>query len=99
VDWLRQASEEARNGTNKAAERAACGFLTKLTSSEPENETVNHNSAEVLVANPWHVEGVHPLTSASIQVTSLGWPGPPDVMTGRRIGRSSPPHPAQSAKW
>ncbi len=52
VDWLRQASEEARNGANEAAERAACGLLTKLTSREPENETVNHNPAQALVATP-----------------------------------------------
>jgi hypothetical protein len=44
---------------------------------------------------PWHVDGVHPLTSASIQVTSFGWPGPQNVMTGHQIGRSSQ---AKSAK-
>ncbi len=52
VDWLRQASEEARHGTDEAAERASCDLLTELRSSEPGNETVNHNSAQVLVATP-----------------------------------------------
>ncbi len=52
VYWLRQASEEARHSTDEAAKRASCGLLTKLTSSEPENEAVNHNSAQVLVAVP-----------------------------------------------
>jgi hypothetical protein len=52
VNRLRQASEEASHGSDKAAERAPSGLLAELTGSEPENETVNQNSAQVLVATP-----------------------------------------------
>jgi hypothetical protein len=48
---------------------------------------------------PLHVDGSQPLTSASIQVTSFGCPGPGEEMTGRLVGRNSPPQPAHKDKW
>ena len=39
------------------------------------------------------------MKSASIQVTSLGWPGPLKVITGLRVGSNSPPQPAHRDKW
>jgi hypothetical protein len=50
VDRVRQPSEEASHGANKAAKRAPSGLLTKLAGGESENETVNQDSAQVLIA-------------------------------------------------
>ena len=50
---------------------------------------------------PLHFEDVQQFkfTIAPIHDTSLGCPGPLDVMMGCLIGRSSPQHPAHSDKW
>ena len=52
VNRLRQASEEASHCSDKAAVRAYCGLLAELAGIEPENETVNQISAQILVATP-----------------------------------------------
>jgi hypothetical protein len=41
VDRVRQPSEEASHGVNKASKRAPGGLLTELAGGESENETVN----------------------------------------------------------
>ena len=47
---LRQASKETSHCTDDAAERAPSGLLAKLAGGESENETVNQDSAQILVA-------------------------------------------------
>ncbi len=50
MDRVRQPSEEASHGANKAAERAPGGLLTELAGGESKNETFNQDSAQVLIA-------------------------------------------------
>ena len=96
---LRQASKETSHCTDDAAERVPAVSWPNWQAANLKTKPSIKSPLKSLSQPPRHDDGVHPLTSASTQVTSLGWPGPRDVMMGRRIGRSSPPHPAQSARW
>ena len=75
--------------TDRTMEPNARCLLAELTASKAEYVPVYHDAA------PRHVEGVQPLTSASIQV-SRSAPSCLVERTGRRTARNSPPQPAHN---
>ena len=70
-----QPGEEASDGADDGAERAAGRHLPELTRSEPKHMPVDYDVAQVLVATSSARGRNAAVDHPSIHVTSLGCPG------------------------